>query len=416
MTELYHFGIKGQRWGVRRFQSPDGTLTAAGKARYKAYKKDFKSYDKLNRHVSASQKHLKEEGVMLDRVRDKYLKTNKAYRKEMSRSSGLFGLKAAKKADRVAKAQYEMDTAAKDYSDAANKYGLAKKIVKNDVRDLSRHVDNMIRKYGEGSINKLQTETVKIGQNKLQKLLQGAPMETILNKSRETEEFIKTGKTLADLPVIGNLYTAKYIANAEYKLNSQEIEKGINAGKRKAGGKDKKPKYLNDDYFDGVSSKGESSEKTTRSNKESKQNDKGDDKEDKARKKKEAERDRKLASIDKQLNDLGYVTRKQQKANERALKKHKKEVKKANEQLRDQLQRNVDLEQKGYKSRGIVANIAGSAAGAAAGAAATAAAGPIAGYAAKQGIKAYAKRKAKKRWQKWLGHSATYRVVSSVKG
>ena len=215
MTELYHFGIKGQRWGVRRFQSPDGTLTAAGKARYKAYKKDFKSYDKLNRHVSASQKHLKEEGVMLDRVRDKYLKTNKAYRKEMSRSSGLFGLKAAKKADRVAKAQYEMDTAAKDYSDAANKYGLAKKIVKNDVRDLSRHVDNMIRKYGEGSINKLQTETVKIGQNKLQKLLQGAPMETILNKSRETEEFIKTGKTLADLPVIGNLYTAKYIANAE---------------------------------------------------------------------------------------------------------------------------------------------------------------------------------------------------------
>ena len=46
MTELCHFGIKGQRWGVRRFQSPDGTLTAAGKARYKAYKKDFKDYDR----------------------------------------------------------------------------------------------------------------------------------------------------------------------------------------------------------------------------------------------------------------------------------------------------------------------------------------------------------------------------------
>ncbi len=27
--ELYHHGIKGQKWGVRRFQNPDGTLTAA---------------------------------------------------------------------------------------------------------------------------------------------------------------------------------------------------------------------------------------------------------------------------------------------------------------------------------------------------------------------------------------------------
>lgn len=30
---LIHHGIKGQRWGVRRFQNEDGTRTAAGKAR-----------------------------------------------------------------------------------------------------------------------------------------------------------------------------------------------------------------------------------------------------------------------------------------------------------------------------------------------------------------------------------------------
>ena len=33
-VELYHHGIKGQKWGVRRFQKKDGTLTAAGKKRY----------------------------------------------------------------------------------------------------------------------------------------------------------------------------------------------------------------------------------------------------------------------------------------------------------------------------------------------------------------------------------------------
>lgn len=33
-NELYHHGIKGMKWGVRRFQTPDGSLTAAGKKRY----------------------------------------------------------------------------------------------------------------------------------------------------------------------------------------------------------------------------------------------------------------------------------------------------------------------------------------------------------------------------------------------
>lgn len=33
-TYLIHHGILGQRWGVRRFQNPDGSLTKAGKKRY----------------------------------------------------------------------------------------------------------------------------------------------------------------------------------------------------------------------------------------------------------------------------------------------------------------------------------------------------------------------------------------------
>lgn len=34
MQELYHHGVKGQKWGVRRYQYADGSLTPAGKKRY----------------------------------------------------------------------------------------------------------------------------------------------------------------------------------------------------------------------------------------------------------------------------------------------------------------------------------------------------------------------------------------------
>lgn len=33
-NELYHHGIKGQRWGVSRYQNEDGSLTAKGMKRY----------------------------------------------------------------------------------------------------------------------------------------------------------------------------------------------------------------------------------------------------------------------------------------------------------------------------------------------------------------------------------------------
>lgn len=44
--ELYHWGIKGMKWGQRRYQNKDGSLTPAGKKRYAKEEADLKAREK----------------------------------------------------------------------------------------------------------------------------------------------------------------------------------------------------------------------------------------------------------------------------------------------------------------------------------------------------------------------------------
>ena len=48
---LAHFGILGQKWGIRRYQNKDGSLTAAGRKRYG--KMTDKYFDEMNKEVSS---------------------------------------------------------------------------------------------------------------------------------------------------------------------------------------------------------------------------------------------------------------------------------------------------------------------------------------------------------------------------
>lgn len=58
--QLYHYGIKGMRWGVRRFQNEDGSLTPRGKKHYEKQDNRFIKKKSGKIYKSAMKKSEKE--------------------------------------------------------------------------------------------------------------------------------------------------------------------------------------------------------------------------------------------------------------------------------------------------------------------------------------------------------------------
>lgn len=86
-NELYHYGKKGQKWGVRRYQNEDGTLTEAGKKRYArdAKEKGYNKQDENGTYYKTSGKKNRREDLDIDA--DRYVKEDLERSKRLTEAS-----------------------------------------------------------------------------------------------------------------------------------------------------------------------------------------------------------------------------------------------------------------------------------------------------------------------------------------
>ena len=128
VNELYHHGIKGQRWGVRRYRNEDGSLTPAGKkheARMERYRaKETRTlvldYDKTRtregRKVVKAKKRLDAAGEKLAKGKISEQKYNKAQDKYLDAVTRLSFKKAMYLAERSRIRDMTVDELSKEQS------------------------------------------------------------------------------------------------------------------------------------------------------------------------------------------------------------------------------------------------------------------------------------------------------------
>jgi hypothetical protein len=100
-NSLMHYGIKGMRWGIRRYQNEDGSLTPLGKKRYseeedlinfhyehQIHKAD-KKLNKINKKLSKdpNNKKLNNKKKLTEKEKEAYKKLAKAEIEKMYKSS-----------------------------------------------------------------------------------------------------------------------------------------------------------------------------------------------------------------------------------------------------------------------------------------------------------------------------------------
>lgn len=115
-NELTHWGVRGMRWGIRRYQNKDGSLTKAGQQRYKDELAAVRTQEKTLKNRKAVQTKMDKLAARKKAVEEDKKKFDEEQKKAKEASKN--PKKAAKEAEKAAK---EAEKAAKKEAEKAAK-------------------------------------------------------------------------------------------------------------------------------------------------------------------------------------------------------------------------------------------------------------------------------------------------------
>lgn len=145
--ELYHWGVKGMRWGVRRYQNRDGTLTAAGKKRYAKELEKLKSEEKMLKNKERTKAKLDK----LEEIR----KSNEERKKNLGESESK---KAKEKKPEPPKMEKK---AVKDMTDDELRERKARLQMEKDYKDLLKQTRGEQASKGKSFVEDVLTNSGK---------------------------------------------------------------------------------------------------------------------------------------------------------------------------------------------------------------------------------------------------------------
>lgn len=216
-TELYHHGIKGQRWGIRRFQKKDGSLTSAGKKRYY----DTPELNKQKREMESAKKAYKTS-------KEAY---NRAYNDYSSYQT------SSKKALQKAEANYVVDRAA--YNRSKLKYKTNKEVARIQDKGIefkhkSKHRLKLEEQYKKAGMTDEQAQAAANNRIRTERILAASAALTVgacaayiavQKRKNKIDGIIKAGETLQRVEMQdtgGKLHDTFYVAQGKHDMKRYE--------------------------------------------------------------------------------------------------------------------------------------------------------------------------------------------------